>query len=138
MKYLADTNVLSELTKPSPHAAAIEWLSLHESELVVSSIGLGELQYGILLLPAGRKRTRLLKWFAEGVQRFPTLDFDAGAAEAWAELLARLKKKGLAMPIKDSLIAAIAKKHDLVVATRNVSDFQHARVKLVDPFDRAD
>ncbi len=135
MKYLADTNVLSEPTKPRPSIAVVEWLRRHESELVVSPIVLGELQYGILLLPAGRKRTRLLKWFAEGIQRFPTLDFDVATADAWARLLARLKLKGHAMPIKDSLIAAVAKKHNLVVVTRNVTDFQHAKVKLVNPFD---
>ncbi len=134
MKYLADTNVLSEPTKPQPHAAVIEWLRRHESELVVSPIVLGELQYGILLLPAGRKRTRLLEWFAEGVKRFPSLDFDTATAEAWARLLARLKRKGQAMPIKDSLIAAVAIKHELMVVTRNIADFQHANVKLVNPF----
>ena len=135
MKYLADTNVLSEPTKPRPNAAVIEWLRHHESELVVSPIVLGELQYGILLLPAGRRRTRLLTWFAEGAQRFPVLDFDTATADAWAQLLARLKQKGKAMPIKDSLIAAVAKKHGLVVATRNVADFKHAGIKVVNPFD---
>ncbi len=133
-KYLIDSNVLSEPTKPRPNAAVIEWLRQHESELVVSSIVLGELQYGILLLAAGRKRTRLLKWFAEGVQRFPVLDFDTAAADAWARLLAKLKQKGQAMPIKDSLIAAVAKHHKLAIVTRNVTDFQHAGVKLINPF----
>jgi len=135
VKYLADSNVLSEPTKLRPKAAVIEWLRRHESELVVSPIVLGELQYGILLLPAGRKRTRLLKWFAEGVQRLPALDFDTATADAWARLLARLKQKGQAMPIKDSMIAAVAKKHGLVMATRNVADFQHAGIKLVNPFE---
>lgn len=135
MKYLADSNVLSEPTKPRPSAAVIEWLRRHESELVVSSIVLGELQYGILLLPAGRKRTRLLQWFEKGARRFPALDFDSASADTWARLLARLKQKGKAMPMKDSMIAAIAKQHGLTMATRNVVDFQHAGVKLVNPFD---
>ncbi len=134
MKYLVDANVLSEPTKPRPDPAAVQWLRDHEPDLAVSPIVLGELHYGILLLPAGRKRTRLLKWFEQGVQRFPTLDFDAPAADAWARLLAKLKKDGQAMPIKDSLIAASAKQHGLTVATRNTADFQHAGVKLVDPF----
>jgi predicted nucleic acid-binding protein len=135
MKYLVDTNVLSEATRLRPNAAVIEWLRQHESELVVSPIVLGELQYGILLLPAGRKRTRLLKWFNKGVQQFPALDFDTAMADTWAQLLARLKRKGQAMPIKNSLIAAAAQKHRLVVVTRNTADFQHAGVKLVNPFD---
>ena len=57
-------------------------------------------------------------------------------ASAWAELLARLKKNGLAMPIKDSLIAATALSHDLTVATQDVVDYRNAGVPLVNPFDR--
>lgn len=134
MKYLVDTNVLSELTKPQPINAVVDWLRKHEFELAVSSIVLGELQYGIVLLPAGSKRTRLLKWFEQGAKRFPSLDFDSAVAEAWARLLANLKKKGNAMPIKDSMIAATAKKHGLIVATRNTSDFKSASVKTFNPF----
>lgn len=95
---------------------------------------LGELQYGIFLLPAGSKRTRLLEWFEEGAKRFPSLDFDSAVAEAWARLLASLIKKGRAMPIKDSMIAATAKMHGLTVATRNTSDFKAASVKTLNPF----
>ncbi|TWT95958.1 Toxin FitB [Botrimarina colliarenosi] len=134
MKYLIDTNVLSELTKPQPHPGVVAWLRRYESELVISSVVLGELRYGVYLLPAGRKRTRLAEWLAGGVERFPVLDFDAGSAEVWAQLLARLKRNGRAMPIKDSLVAAVAKQHGLTVATRNQSDFRNAGVKLVDPF----
>lgn len=135
MKYLVDANVLSEPTKPRPRAMVIQWLRRNESELVISPIVLGELQYGILLLPVGRKRTRLLKWFAAGAKGFPVIDFDAATADTWARLLADLKRKGKAMPIKDSLIAAAAQQHHLAVATCNVADYQHARVKLVNPFD---
>ena len=134
MKYLVDANVLGEPTKPEPIDAVVDWLRKHESELVVSSIVLGELQYGIFLLPAGSKRTRLMKWFEQGVKRFPSLDFDSGVAEQWARLLASLKKKGNAMPIKDSMIAATAKAHGLIVATQNTSDFKPASVKTLNPF----
>lgn len=103
------------------------------SRLAVSPIVLGEVQFGILLLPAGRKRTRLLKWFADGAQRLPVLDFDTSTAESWARLLAKLRRDCKAMPIKDSLIAATAKKHGFVVATQNIADFRHARVKMVNP-----
>jgi predicted nucleic acid-binding protein len=87
--------------------------------LAVNPVVLGELEYGILLLPAGRRRTRLLRWLAEGIRRIRVLDFDADAASTWARLLADLKKKGLAIPVKDSQIAATALFHDLIVATRN-------------------
>lgn len=135
MKYLVDANVLSEPTKPAPHTAVVDWLRSNERELAVNSIILGELEYGILLLPAGRRRTRLAQWFAAGVQRMRVLDFDAAAASEWARLLARLKAKGQSMPIKDSLIAASARAHGLIVATRNVTDFRHAGVPVENPFE---
>lgn len=134
MRYLVDTNVLSELTRPSPNPGVVAWLREHEQDLVVSSLVLGELQYGILSLPAGAKRKRLKSWFERGVARFPVLDFDAGTASAWAELLVRLRRTGRPMPIKDSLVAAVALQHRLVVTTRNGADFRNAGVRLLDPF----
>jgi hypothetical protein len=63
------------------------------------------------------------------------VDFDTHCAAAWARLLAALKRKGLAMSIKDSLIAATALAQDMAVVTRNVADFRHAGVRLVNPFE---
>jgi hypothetical protein len=135
VKFLVDANVLSEPTKPSPDARAVEWLRDNEAELAITPIVLGELEFGILLLPAGRRRKRLEQWFNEGVRRLRVLDFDTEAAAAWARLLARLRKKGLAMSVKDSFIAATALAHDLAVATRNAADFRHAGVRIVNPFE---
>jgi len=59
VKYLVDANVLSELTKPTPEDRVVAWLRGHEPDLVVDPIILGELEYGILLLPAGRRRKLL-------------------------------------------------------------------------------
>ncbi len=135
MKYLVDANVLSEPTRPAPAAAVMEWLRHHERDLAVNPIILGELEYGILLLPASRRRARLERWFTAGVQRLRVLDVDTATAAAWARLLARLKKKGRAMPIKDSLIAATALAHGLTVATRNTADFENAGINLLNPFE---
>ena len=135
MKFLVDANILSEPTKPKPSHRVIKWLRENEPELTVNPIVLGEIEFGILLLPAGRRRTRLQRWFAKGVRRVRVLDFDTDTASAWARLLARLKKNGLAMPVKDSLIAATALFHDLTVATRNVADFRNASVPVVNPFE---
>lgn len=137
MRFLADSNVLSEPTKPHPDGGVLDWLRQNERSLAVSPIILGEMEYGILLLPDGAKRRKLEEWFAAGRERLSVLDFDKASATAWAELLARLKASGRSMPIKDSLIAATALAHDLTVATRNISDFQHAGVRLVNPFDDA-
>jgi hypothetical protein len=135
VKFLVDADILSEPTKPAPDVRVVRWLRENESQLATSAIVLGEIEYGILLLPAGRRRTRLQQWFAQGTQRIRALDFDADTASAWAGLLARMKKKGLAMPIKDSLIAATAQVHGLTVATRNTADYRNAGIPQVNPFD---
>jgi predicted nucleic acid-binding protein len=134
VKYLVDANVLSEPTKPVAEPRVVAWLKDNERHLAVNPIVLGEIEYGILLLPPGRKRNRLGQWFAEGAERMRVLDIDTATAATWARLLARLKEEGRAMPVKDSLIAATALVHKLTVATRNTSDYQHAGVRLVDPF----
>jgi len=134
LKYLVDANVLSEPTKPSPSSHVIDWLRKNERDLAVNPIILGELESGILLLPVGRRRKRLEEWFSAGVQRLRILDFDASTASHWARLLARLKKEGFVMPVKDSIIAATAAAHGLSVVTRNTDDFSNAGIKLVNPF----
>ncbi len=134
MTYLVDANVLSEPTKSAPDPRVVEWLRDHEHEIVVDPVILGEVRFGILLLPRGKRRTRLERWFDAGVQRLHCLPWEAETGLRWAKLLARLRASGRAMPIKDSLIAATALVHDLVIATRNRADFEKAGVKLVDPF----
>lgn len=135
MTYLVDANVLSEATKPTPDPRAVDWLRRNERELAVDPIILGELRYGILLLPAGRRRQRLERWFSEGSNRLLCLPWEAATGLRWAELLAALRAAGQSMPIKDSLIAATALTHGLTVATRNQRDFAKAGVPLVNPFD---
>lgn len=134
MRYLVDANVLSEATKPRPDARVLEWLGRHAPEVVVNPIVLGEIEYGILRLSAGRKRERLREWFAGGVRHLPVLEIDADTGRAWAALLAELKRKGRAMPIKDSLVAATALQYGLAVATRNAVDFANAGLEVIDPF----
>lgn len=134
MKYLVDANVLSEPTKPMPDPRVVEWLRAHEADIAVNPIILGEMRFGILILPEGRKRTSLERWFDAGVERLHCLPWDADTGLKWAELLARLRTTGKAMPIKDSLIAATAAVHGLAVATRNRADFVNSGVRIVDPF----
>lgn len=134
MRYLVDANVLSEPTKPAPNASVVEWLRKNERDLAVDPIILGEIRFGLLLLPRGRRRTNLEQWFNNGVQRLICIPWEAENGMRWAQLLATLRTSGKAMPIKDSLIAATALVHGLIVATRNRSDFEKAGVEIVDPF----
>lgn len=134
MRFLVDANVLSEPTKPTPHAGVVKWLRENERDIAVDPIILGEVRFGILLLPRGKRRARLERWFDAGVEHLVCLPWEAETGLRWAELLATLRTSGRAMPIKDSLIAATALVHELVVATRNQADFEKAGVDIIDPF----
>ena len=134
MKYLVDANVLSEATKPAPDPRVVHWLREHEREIAVDPVILGELRFGILLLPKGKKRAALERWFEQGVLRLHCLPWDAESGLKWAELLARLRAMGRAMPVKDSMVAATASVHNLAVVTRNRGDFANSGVRIVDPF----
>ena len=134
MNYLVDANILSEPTKPSPSAKVVDWLRDNEKDLVVDPIILGEIRFGILLLPASHRRRKLERWFTQGVAKISCLPWEAATGLRWAKLLADLRAAGDAMPIKDSLIAATALMNGLTIATRNVRDFRKAGVRVVDPF----
>jgi hypothetical protein len=134
--YLVDANVLSEATRPTPDPRAVGWLRRNEREIAVDPIILGEIRFGILLLPRGRRRQRLERWFDDGVSRLTCLPWDAAVGLRWAKLLADLRTAGRSIPVKDSLIAATALAHGLVLATRNRRDFESAGVRLADPFTR--
>jgi predicted nucleic acid-binding protein len=136
VKFLVDANVLCEPTRPRPDQHCLSWLAENEAELAVDPIVIGEIRFGILLLERGSRRRRLEQWFDRGVQRLQCVPWDAQSGLRWADLVAKLRRAGLAMPIKDSLIAATALVHGLTVATRNRTDFERAGVRIVDPFRR--
>jgi toxin FitB len=132
-RYLVDANVLSEATKPAPDQRVVDWLGRNEPELAVDPVILGEIRFGILLLPRGRRRSRLERWFEDGAQKLQCIPWEASTGLRWAELLATLRAEGRAMPVKDSFIAATALVHDLAVVTLNRRDFDAAGVVVVDP-----
>lgn len=134
MTYLVDANVLGEATKPAPEPRALAWLRRNERDLAIDPFVLGEIRFGIHLLPAGRRRRRLETWFDEGVAKIVCVPWDAATGLRWAKLLAELRRSGHSLPIKDSLIAATALVHDFTVATRNTRDFATAGVRVLDPF----
>jgi toxin FitB len=134
VKWLLDTNVLSEVTRPQPSSKVEAWLKAEGKDSVIDPIILGELRYGILLLPRGARRNRLEAWFDVGASRMHCVPWDRDTGLQWAVLLSRLRSKGQAMPLRDSMIAATAMAHKLTVVTRNVRDFAAAGVPLLNPF----
>jgi toxin FitB len=134
MRFLVDANVFSEGTRPSPAPQVLDWLANNEAELAVNPVILGEIEYGILRLPEGARRDRLLEWFQLGVQKIHVFVFDEATASTWARLLAQLRNNGRSMPVKDSMIAASALTHNLTVVTRNTHDFTATGLPLLNPF----
>jgi predicted nucleic acid-binding protein len=132
--YLVDANILSEATRPAPEGRVIDWLRENEPEIVVDPIVLGEVRFGILLLPAGKRRRRLEHWFDRGVARLAVVPWTAETGLRWATLLADMRRTGTAIPVKDSLIAATALVHGLTVVTRTTNHFRAAGVKTKNPF----
>lgn len=128
MRFLLDTNVVSEWVKPRPDAGVIAWLTAIEEENVfLSVVTLMELRYGIESMPASGRRTRLDKWLHEQLpQRFEgrVLAIDTAVADICGVLLARGKALGRTMGAMDAFIGATAVVHGLKLVTRNVADFK--------------
>ncbi|HEX5222646.1 MAG TPA: PIN domain-containing protein [Verrucomicrobiae bacterium] len=127
MKWLLDTNTLSELTKPAPARELIDWLEANESEAGFSAITIGEMVAGIELLPEGKKRRtleRALKFLREDYAG-KIFDFTEGAAVEWRRLVAKAKSAGRNLSVLDSQIEAIAIHFNLTGVTRNNADFFH-------------
>ncbi|TDC51908.1 type II toxin-antitoxin system VapC family toxin [Jiangella ureilytica] len=138
MTYLIDTNVISELISASPDRRVESWLrGVDEDALLVSAITLGELRFGIELLPAGRKRDRLESWMAdEFLPRFEdrVLTVTAAVADMWGRIKASARSAGRQLTPADGLIAATAFSHGLVLVTRNTADFRTTGVELLNPW----
>jgi len=134
MKYLVDSNVLSEATRKDPDAGVVSWLRANEPRFCVDPIILGELKFGILMLAPGKRRKALEAWFAQGVGKIECLKWTSDTGIVWAELLLRLRQQGRGLPLKDSMIAASAMSNGLIMVTRNVDDFSPCGVEILNPF----
>ncbi|MFG0379354.1 type II toxin-antitoxin system VapC family toxin [Pseudomonas sp. zbq_18] len=135
---LLDTNVLSELMRAKPDPRVLAWVDAQPaSELVICSITVAEILYGIARMPDGKRKQGLLDLasamfdedFAGNI-----LPFDADAAVHYAELAAASEARGRAVEMADVQVAAIGRLHDAVIATRNIRHFEPLGVDLVDPW----
>ena len=140
MKFLLDTCVLSELVRPAPSLAVLEWMRARTStDLFVSALTLAELERGVLRLAPSHRKNELTAWLGSVQAGFGqrTLAFTRDTAGYWARLCAQAEAAGRPLAAFDSLIAATALEHGLAVVTRNASDFAHAAVVLINPWETA-
>ena len=140
-RYLLDTNIISNVTRPVPSEALLAWMGEQiDDDLFVASLTVAEIRRGILEKPAGRKRDQLDVWFSgpDGPSALfagRVLPFDEKAALIWARLMAEGTAKGRPRSALDTIIAAIAEANDCIVVTDNEKDF--AGIEIVNPLRNA-
>ncbi|MGL1832959.1 type II toxin-antitoxin system VapC family toxin [Rhodocyclaceae bacterium SMB388] len=136
---LLDTNVVSEPLRSAPEARVIDWIDAQPLEtLYLSAMTVAELRAGVALLPAGKRRAvlheslekRVLPMFVGRVS-----PFDMACTNAYAELLAKIRKAGSGIETADACIAAVAVANGFAVATRDTSPFQAAGLTVINPWD---
>ena len=135
---ILDTHLVSEPLKPTPHPWVVDWLNAQEpATLFITSINLTELLAGVENMPQGKRRDALALALANQVSALfedRVLNFNARAAQCFAACLAGAQAQGNSVGFADCAIAAIAKTHGFIVATRNVRDFQGMGVELLNPW----
>ena len=134
--FLLDTNVLSELTREAPHPGVIAFLAEQE-DLWLPSLVVHELEYGVQLLPQGRRRDHLQALLTNIISTYADriLALDRPAAESAARLRAQARRMGRPLDLGDALIAGIAQSNVLTIATRNVGDFDYVEVTVISPWE---
>lgn len=135
---LLDTNVVSELMRPEPSTAVLDWFGARNADdQFLSAVSEAELWTGIALLPAGRRRDRLhdaVEAMIEQDFSGRLLPFDSAAARAYADIFAMRRSAGRPLMEADCQIAAIAACRGLAIATRNTGDFAGCGIDVVDPW----
>ena len=138
MTIIADTNVASEIVGPRPHPAVRAWWRRQVVlEMFTTAVTEAEIRYGLAIMPTGRRHDELVlqaEYLLGGYFEDRILPFDSAAAQIYADI--RSHRREIGRPIKhpDAKIAAIARVHNAIVATRNVSDFTDCGVELVNPW----
>jgi len=132
--YLLDTNIISELRKPKPHGAVLEWYqNLTDEELHISAVSIGEIQAGIELTREQdkKKADSLELWLQQVSSAHNVLPMRGSTFRLWAKLMHSQSNTVR----EDAMIAATAIEQQLIVVTRNIRDFKRFKVELLNPFE---
>lgn len=135
MKFLLDTNVISEIVRARPSPAVLDWIENQSPiDLYLSVLSLGEIRKGVENLDVGLKRERLADWLKHDLPNWfedRVLPIDEKVADRWGGLMANTSRT---LPAIDGLLAATALHHNLAIATRNVSDFDLPGLAVANPW----
>lgn len=135
---VVDTNIVAELMKVSPDQSVVSWMNDQESStLFLTTITIGEIGYGLRVMPQGRRRLQLEQGFERVIaEAFAgrILVFDEEAARQYAEVMGRRQEIGRQLSALGGQIASIARAKGFAVATRNVKDFVECGVEIINPF----
>ena len=135
MKWLLDTDVLSQPAKAAGDKSVIAWIEKEQSNCYTSTIVIAQLAYWVRT-KNGRSRQLLEQWLSQLVDALEgkIYSFNVSIAHAWADQKWLLEQAGKPMPLEDSLIAATARKHNLIIVTGNEKDFCRPGLKVFNPF----
>ncbi|MFP4546900.1 MAG: type II toxin-antitoxin system VapC family toxin [Fidelibacterota bacterium] len=136
MKYLLDTCVLSEFTRPAPSQTVLDFIGQKkEIDLFISTMTLAELHRGVIKLQSGKTKNSLLQWLDDIEQNFQgrILSFDHNSAIERAKISVNAEQRGKKLSAFDSIIAAIAGSNHLTLVTRNIKDFENTDLELINP-----
>ena len=140
-EFLVDTNIASELFRPSPHPGVADWMKRQDrNSLFMSVVNLGELRKGLTILAPSHRRDQLKEWLETGLIPWfgnRILPVTQPIAERWGALDGQRQLAGRPLDTADGLIAATALEHNLTLVTRNTKDFARLGVKLLNPWDQA-
>ena len=136
---ILDTNVISELMKATPDQHVVAWLDRQDAMMLfTTSITIAEIIYGLDVLPPGKRRDYLDAAFNQVLTeafKHRVLIFDEPAAHIYGKLMGRRKAAGHPLSVLDGQIAAIARAHQMSLATRNTRDFIDCELNLMNPFE---
>jgi toxin FitB len=135
-KWLLDTNVISELSRHSPHPSVNDWLANNIQHSVLSAVSIGELEYGVQKMPAGAKKRLLQRWLDSMIVDFGTRiwSVDMPTWREYGHLKRELELLGRRQDDMDILIASAAITHGLTLVTRNTKHFEDTGCQLINPW----
>jgi len=138
VNYLLDTCVISEIVKPVPGSRVIMWINSISSErLFLCSLTIGEIRRGLTKLPESKKKERLTDWLNTLLENYQDRihSIDITVAENWGIMQGKAENEGMPMSSIDSLIAATAYTHNLILVTRSEEDFQASKLSIINPWN---